>query len=75
MAAFVLKNNLFEFNKRVLQQISGITIVTEFASPYAWMYMDRIEQDFLETQELQALLWLWFAGDIFFSFVLMERKN
>ena len=28
--------------------------------------MDRVGQDFLETQELQPLLWLGFIDDIFF---------
>ena len=28
--------------------------------------MDRVEQDFLETQELKPLLWLRFIDDIFF---------
>ena len=28
--------------------------------------MDRVEQDFLETQELQPLLWLRYIDDIFF---------
>ena len=49
MAEFVLKNNLFEFNSKVLQQISGTAIGTKFAPPYACIYMDRVEQDFLET--------------------------
>ena len=56
MAEFVLKNNLFEFNNKVVQQISGTTIGTKFAPPYTCIYMDRVEQDFLETQELQPLL-------------------
>ena len=68
MAEFVLKNNLFRFNNKVFQQISGTAIGTKFAPPYACIYMDRVEQDFLETQELQPLLWL-------FSFGLMERNN
>ena len=38
----------------------------QFAPPYACIYMDRVEQDFLETQELKPLLWLRFIGDIFF---------
>ena len=46
MAEFVLKNNLFEFNNKVLQQISGTAIGTKFAPPYACIYMDRVEQDF-----------------------------
>ena len=28
--------------------------------------MDRAEQEFVETQEIQPLLWLRFIGDIFF---------
>ena len=66
MAEFVLKNNLFEFNSKVFQQISGTAIGTKFAPPYACIYMDRVEQDFLETQELQPLLWLRYIDDIFF---------
>ena len=50
MAEFVLKNNLFEFNNKGFQQISGTTIGTKFAPPYACMYMDRVEQDFLNTR-------------------------
>ena len=69
---FVLKNNLFEFNSKVFQQISGTAIGTKFAPPYACIYMDRVEQDFLETQELQPLLWLRYIDDIF---GLMEKKS
>ena len=46
MAEFVLKNNLFEFNSKVFQQISGTAIGTKFAPLYACIYMDRVEQDF-----------------------------
>ena len=66
MAEFVLKNNLFEFNNKVFQQMSGTAIGTKFAPPFACIYMDRVEQDFLETQELQPMLWLRFNDDIFF---------
>ena len=66
MAEFVWKNNLFEFNNEVFQQISGTTIGTKFAPPCACIYMDRVEQDFFGTQELQPLLWLRFIDDIFF---------
>ena len=40
MAEFALKNNLFEFNNKVFQQISGTVIGTKFAPPYAFIYMD-----------------------------------
>ena len=66
MAEFVLKNNLFEFNNKVFQPISGTAIGTNFAPSYACIYMDRVEQDFLETQELQPLMWLRFMDDICF---------
>ena len=33
MAKFVLKNNYFEFNSKVKQQISGTAIGTKFAPP------------------------------------------
>ena len=68
MAEFVLKNNLFKFNSKVFQQISGTAIGTKFAPPYTCIYMNRAEQDFFETQELQRLLWLKYIDDIFFHF-------
>ena len=74
MAEFFLKYNLFEFNYKVFQQISGIATGTKFASSYARINMDRVEQDFLEIQELKPLLWHRFIDEIF-SFGLTERKN
>ena len=49
IADFVLKNNYFEFNRQIKQQISGTTIGTTFAPPYACLSMDKIETIFLET--------------------------
>ena len=45
MAEFVLKNNIFESNGTVKQQIAGTAIATKFALPYACIYIwgrDRI---------------------------------
>ena len=50
MGEFVLNNNIFEFNSRAYQQKSGTDIGTKFAPPYACIYMDEVEQKFLETQ-------------------------
>ena len=50
----------------MFQQISGTSVGTKFAPLYACIYMDRVEQDLLETQELQPLLWLRFTDDIIF---------
>ena len=33
------------------QQISRTTIGTKFALPYAFIYMDKTETDFLKTQQ------------------------
>ena len=57
MTEFVLKKNIFEFNVKVKQKVSGTQIGTKFASPYACIYMDEVETAFLKTQELQLLLW------------------
>ena len=42
MADFVLKNNYFEFNGQIKQQISGTAIGNKFAPPYASLFMDKI---------------------------------
>ena len=49
IAEFVLKNNIFEFNGMVKQQIAGTTIVTKFVPPYACIYMNEVETEFLKT--------------------------
>ena len=45
LAEFVLKNNLFEFNDKVKQQISGTAMGTKFAPPHVCMHMDKTETD------------------------------
>ena len=51
MAEFILKNNFFEFETKIIQQISGTAIGTTFAPPYPCLFIDRIENNFL-TQKL-----------------------
>ena len=57
MAEFVLKNNYFQFSDEVHQQISGTAIDTNFAPPYARIFMDQVESKFLQTPKFQALIW------------------
>ena len=52
MGAFVLKNNNFEFNGDVKHQISGTATGTKFAASYASIFMDEIENNFLDTQDM-----------------------
>ena len=43
LAKFVLKNNLFEFDDKVKQQISGSATGINFTPPYACIYMNKTE--------------------------------
>ena len=74
MASFILKNNFFEFNDVVMQQISGTAIGTKFGPPYACIFMDQIENEFLKTQSLQPLVWLRYIDDIFFIWTHGEEN-
>ena len=66
MAKFVLKNNFFEFNSKIKQQISGTAIGTKFAPPYACIFMDKLETNFLDKENLKPWVWLRYIDDIFF---------
>ena len=74
LAEFVLKNNFFEFNNEIKQQISGTAIGTKFAPPYACIYMDKTETDFLKMQELQPFVWLRYIDNIFFIWMHGETE-
>ena len=74
MASFVLKNNLFEFNGKVKQQVPGTTIGTKFVPTYACIFMDKIESDFLKTQEAKPLVWYRYIDDVFFIWTHGEQK-
>ena len=50
MAEFVLKNNFFEFNSQIKQQISGMAIGTKCAPMYACIFMDKVETVFGDTK-------------------------
>ena len=74
MAEFVLKNNYFEFNGGVKQQISWTAVGTKFAPPYACIFMDQVETDFLQTQKFQPLVWFRYIDDIFFIWTHGEEN-
>ena len=74
LAEFVPKNNFFEFNNEIKQQISGTAIGTKFAPPCTCIYMDKPETDFLKTQKLQPFVWLRYTDDIFFIWMHGEAE-
>ena len=73
MAEFIFKNNYFEFNEKVKKQISGTAIGTKFALPYAWIFMDQVETEFLETQKHKSLVWFCYI-DVFFIWTHGKEK-
>jgi len=66
MSEFVLKNNFFEFDQKVYQQISGTAIGTKFAPPYACIFLDQLESSFMQTETRKPLNWFRYIDDIFF---------
>ena len=56
MLEFVLKNNYFEFNGNVKLQISDTVIGKKCALPYACIFMDKVESDFLESEKLKLMV-------------------
>ena len=82
MARFVLKNNFFEFDSKIKQQISGTTTGTKFAPPYAGVFMDKFETDFLTTKNVKSWVWklnpgietLIYIDDIFCAWTHGDEK-
>ena len=57
MTEFVLRNNYFEINGKVKQQISGIAIEIKCAPTYACIHMDEFENEFLSLRSHKPLVW------------------
>ena len=50
MTDFVLRSNYFEFDSCIKQQISSTAIGTKFKPPYACIFMDKVQNAFLESE-------------------------
>ena len=74
MAAFVFKNNYFEFNGEVKHQILRAVIGTRFAPTDAFIVIDIIETNFLDTQEFKPLVWVRYIDDVFFIWTHGKEK-
>ena len=75
MVDFVLKNNFFEFNNEIKQQISGTVIGTKCASTYACIFMDKVGTEILETQRDKLSLWVRYIVDIFYIWTHGQEKR
>ena len=77
MTQFVLKNNFFEFNSQIKQQISGTTIGAKCAPTYASIFMDKVETEFLEfleTQRDKPFWWVRYIDNISFIWTHGQEK-
>ena len=74
MAEFVLKNNVFEFNGTVKEQISGIAIGAKCAPSYACIFMSEFETSFIKSQQNKPLVWFRYIDDNFFTWTHGEDK-
>ena len=69
-----LKNNYFEVNGKVKKQVSGTAIGTKFPSPYACIFMDQVEIEFLKTQKHKPLVWFCYTDDVFIIWTNEKEK-
>ena len=67
MTRFVLKSTYFEFHKMIKQQVSDTAIGIKFTPPYACIFMDRVETEFLENEHLKPWVCLRYIDYIFFG--------
>ena len=74
MAEFVSRNNFFEFNNQIKQQIFGTAIGTKCAPTYAGIFMDKVETEFLETQTDKLFWSVRYIDDIFFIWTHGKEK-
>lgn len=74
MAEFVLTNNIFEFGQLCKRQIAGTAMGTKFAPPYACIFMDILEEEFLNSEPLKPWCWKHYIDDIFLVWTHGEQS-
>ena len=62
----MLKNNIFQFDKKTFKQVSGTTIGTKFAPPYAILFIADLEEKILNASEKKPMIWWRYIDNIFF---------
>ena len=74
LAELVLKNNIFNFNKRTLKQKRSTAIGTKFAPVYSILFMAELEEKILEIVDNKPYIWWRYIDDIFFIWEHGEEK-
>ena len=57
LAEIVLKNNIFQFDKKTFKQVRGTAIGTKFAPPYAILFMADLKEKILSAYEKKPMIW------------------
>ena len=65
---------MFEFDSKFIQQISGTTIGTKFDPLYASYFIDRMANDFLQSEIVKPWLTLRYIDDAFFMWTEGEDQ-
>ena len=73
LAEIVLKYNIFEFDEKTFKQVRGTAIGTNFAPPYAILFMADLEEKILNAFEEKPMIWWRYIDDIFL-FGNMEKN-
>ena len=77
-AQFVLTKNYFEFGQKYCIKFLKPLLARKFSPPYAWIFMDKFETNFLKTQKLQPFVWFRYIDDVFLnreSFMVKRNEN
>ena len=76
LAEIALKNNIFTFKKKTLNQNRGTAIGTKFAPPFSILFMAELEEEVLIEIEMRPYLW-WGNTDDMTSLFFgdMEKIN
>ena len=65
LESIVLQENYFELSSKIYHQKLGTAIGTEFAPPYANLFIAGLEKRIFENSEYHPYLWLRVLDDIF----------
>ena len=75
MADFVLRNIFLNTTAREKRKKSATAIGAKLVSPYACIFMDEVETEFLKSQRFQLFRWLHYYDDMFFIWTDGEQSS
>ena len=70
----VFKNNVFTFNGKIYEQLTGVAMGTPLASTLAILFMSDLEEALLSTQKFTPYFYTRYIDDIYFLFGYMGER-